>query len=302
MGQIEDLRLFMLIVETGSISKAAGKRNIAKSAVSRRLAMLEARYGTKLIDRVPGHWHITETGRELHQRAIRVIGEMDEIENDFVNAEADLTGPLSISVPYDFGVNFLNNNLIAFKSRYPDIQLTIDFEDRKVDLVRENYDFAIRITSEPIGEISANQIGAVRHCLCASPKYLEDHPEPHSLDDLRQHQLFYFGTARRAIWEFLTDKGQTQSFEFQPFLNSNSGVFLLKATLNGLGICRLPDFIAADALDAGDLVQILPEMAVSEWGIYLVHEEGRRLNRRMRLFAEEMKTVCLPRALSAENA
>ncbi len=293
MGQIEDLRLFMCIVENGSISKAAGKLNIAKSAVSRRLALLEERYGTKLINRTPGRWEITETGQELHQRAIRVIGEMDEIEDDFVNTSADLTGPLSVSVPRDFGVNFLNNALIAFKSRYPDIQLTVDFEDRTVDLVRENYDFAIRITPETQGDNSTTQIGVVRHCMFASPKYLEEHPEPHSLDDLRRHQLFYFGTARRAIWEFQTDMGQSQLFEFQPFINSNSGAFLLEATLNGLGICRLPDFIASDALAAGDLVQVMPNMAVPDWGIYLVHENDRRLNRRMRLFSKEMKRSCL---------
>tara|TARA_R110002094_G_C4917053_1_gene211337 strand:+ start:484 stop:1479 length:996 start_codon:yes stop_codon:yes gene_type:complete len=293
LGQVEDLRLFVLIVESGSISKAADKLNIAKSAVSRRLALLEERYETKLIDRSPGHWDITETGRELHQRAIRLVGEMDEIEEDFVNASADLTGPLSVSVPRDFGINFLDDALIAFKSRYPDIQLTVDFEDRAVDLARENYDFAIRIAPEAEGEFSAIRIGAVHHCLFASPKYLEEHPEPHTLDDLRQHQLFYFGTARRAIWEFMTDKGQLQSFGFQPFLNSNSGVFLLDATLKGLGICRLPDFITSDALAAGDLVQVLSNVAVPEWGIYLVHEDGRRLNRRMRLFSEDIKQACL---------
>lgn len=293
MGQIEDLRLYSLVIESGSISKAAGKLNIAKSAVSRRLALLEERYGAKLIDRVPGVWRVTETGRELHQRAIRVVGEMDEIENDFVNTFADLTGPLSISLPRDFGINFLKDALITFKSHYPEIQLTIDFEDRAVDLARENYDFAIRITVEVENGNSAVRIGTVRHRLYASPKYLEVHSMPRSLGDLRQHQLLYFGTARRAIWDFQTDKGKPQSFEFQPFLNSNSGAFLLESSLKGLGIGRLPDFIAADAMTAGDLVQVLPDASLPEWGIYLVHEDDRRLNRRMRLFAEEMKQACL---------
>lgn len=78
MGRIEDLRLFVLVVESGGISRAAEKANIAKSAVSRRVALLEERYGTKLIDRSPGIWDVTEAGRKLHQRALRVVGEMDE--------------------------------------------------------------------------------------------------------------------------------------------------------------------------------------------------------------------------------
>ncbi len=293
MGQIEDLRLFLLVVENGSISKAAEKMRIAKSAVSRRLGLLEERYGTRLIDRTPGVWDITETGRELLQRAKRVVGDVDEIEDDFVNTSADITGPLTISVPRDLGAAFLNNTLIAFAERYPEIQLTVDFDDRTVDLTRENYDFAIRIAPEAKGGNSGIRIGTVHHGLYASPQYLEAHPEPRTFDDLRTHQLLYFGTARRAVWNFVTDKGRQQSFEFQPFLNSNSGVFLLEAALKGLGIGRLPDFIASGALAAGHIVPVMSSISVPDWSIYLLHAEDRRLNRRMRLFAEEVKQACL---------
>lgn len=294
LGQIEDLRLFVLVVESGGISKAAEKLRIAKSAVSRRLSLLEERYGSRLIDRTPGVWNVTATGRELHQRAMQVVGDVDEIEDDFINASADLTGPLSISVPRDFGVAFLINTLIAFKERHPEIQLTIDFDDRTVDLARENYDFAIRIAPEGKGCNSEVRIGTVQHGLYASQRYLEAHPEPRTIDELRRHQLLNFGTARRAVWDFVTDKGKPQPFEFQPFVNSNSGVFLLEATLKDLGIGRLPDFIASGALAAGHLVPVLSGLNVPDWGIYLVHAEDRRLNRRMRLFAEEMKQTCLP--------
>lgn len=293
MGQIENLRLFVLVVENGSISKAADKLRIAKSAVSRRLALLEDRFGTKLIDRKPGTWAVTDAGREIYQRAVQVVGDVDEIENDFVNTTADLTGPLSVSVPREFGISYLKNALIAFKERYPEIQFTVDFDDRTVDLARENYDFAIRITLEANGYSSDKQIGTVKHGLYASQRYLKGHSEPQTFDDLHRHRLLYFGTARRAVWEFLTDKGKPQSLTFQPFLNSNSGVFLLEATLKGLGIGRLPDFITSDALAAGELVPVLPDLATPKTGIFLVHAEDRRVNRRMRLFAEEISKACL---------
>jgi DNA-binding transcriptional LysR family regulator len=180
-----------------------------------------------------------------------------------------------------------------FIENYPKIQLTIDFEDRTVDLARENYDFAIRITPEIQNKISAIRIGTVHHCLFSSPKYLKTHSEPKTLDELRQHKLLHFGAARRAVWGFHSDKGRPQPFEFQPFLNSNSGVFLLESTIKGLGISLLPDFIASDSVAAKKLVHILPNIEVPEWGIYLIHDDGRRLNRRMRLFAEEMKNACL---------
>ncbi len=293
MGQIEDLRLFVLVVESGSISKAADKLRIAKSAVSRRLSLLEERYGTRLIDRVPGFWKVTETGNELYQRATRVVGDVDEIEDDFVNTSADLTGPLSISVPRDFGIAFLNGVLIAFKTRHPEIQLAVDFDDRTVDLARENYDFTIRITPELEGGVSGARIGTVQHRLFASPAYIQTHSEPRCLEDLHQHPLLHFRTARRAVWDFATDKGKKKSLEFQPFLNSNSGVFLLEATLKSLGIARLPDFVAAQAQAAGHLVPVLTGLTIPDLGIYLVHADDRRLNRRMRLFAEEIKQACL---------
>lgn len=293
MGQIEDLRLFVLVVETGSISKAADKLRIAKSAVSRRLSLLEDRYGTRLIDRVPGVWEVTETGRELYQRATRVVGDVDEIEDDFINTSADLTGPLYVSVPRDFGIAFLNDELIAFKERHPEILLAVDFDDRPVDLARENYDFTIRITPELENGVSGIRIGTVQHRLYASPQYIQTHSNPRCLNELHEHPLLHFRTARRADWEFLTEKGKLQSFEFQPFLNSNSGVFLLDATLKGLGIARLPDFVASNAQAKGQLVQVLPDIPIPDLGIYLVHAEDRRLNRRMRLFSEEIRKACL---------
>ncbi|PZV38762.1 LysR family transcriptional regulator [Mesorhizobium kowhaii] len=288
MGQVEDLRLFVLVVENSSISKAADKLRIAKSAVSRRLNLLEERYGTRLIDRAPGVWALTETGRELFQRAVRIVGDVEEIDGDFANAPRNLAGPLSVSVPREFGLAFLNPTLIAFKQRHPEIKLTIDFDDRKVDLARENYDFAIRIASGKEIDASATKIGRMQHLLVGSSEYLEVNSEPTSLEDLRQHKLLYFGNARRASWDFITENGKPIIFECQPFLNSNSGVFLLEAVRKGMGIGRLPDFVAAGALSTGDLVTVLPDLGVPEWGIFLVHAEDRRLNLRMRLFAEEI--------------
>ncbi len=143
------------------------------------------------------------------------------------------------------------------------------------------------------GEVSGERIGTVQHRLFASPAYIQAHSAPNCLKDLRKHTLLHFRTVRRAVWEFETDKGKPHSFQFQPFLNSNSGVFLLEATLSGLGIARLPDFVASNAQAAGELVPVLPSLTIPDSGIFLVHAENRRLNRRMRLFAEEIKQACL---------
>ena len=266
MGQIEDFRLFVLVVESGSISRAAADLGIAKSAVSRRLARLEERYESRLIDRAPGTWAVTATGLELYQRAARAIGEVDDIDADFMSTSADLSGPLSISVPRDFGLGYLGDALIDFKANYPEITLSIDFDDRVVDLTRENYDFVLRITGKAENDNSASHIGKVDHALYANPTYLERHSTPQSIDDLEGHALLHYGTARRTSWDFTSEKGKPISLEFHPFLNSNSGLFLLDATLRGLGVSRLPDFITREAVCKKNLIRILPEIIIPTWG------------------------------------
>ncbi len=293
MGQIEDLRLFTIIVEQGSISRAADTINIAKSAVSRRLSLLEQRYGARLINREPGNWEITATGHELYQRVSNVVNDVDEIESDFTQATQTLAGPLTVSLPREFGLSFLNPSLMAFKTRHPEIQLMVDFDDHKVDRSRDNCDFAIRITPDVGSDIVAKRIGSSEHKVFASPSYLARKGTPTSLSELKGHDLLQFGSSRRSNWMFKNISGKAQTFEFQPSLNSNSGMFLLEATLTGLGIARLPDFICQPSITAGTVIPILTDLVTPEFGIYLVHSEGRRLNRRMRLFAEEMETACL---------
>ena len=297
MGQLEDLRVYVDIVDSAGIARAAETLGIAKSAVSRRLKLLEDRYGTQLIDRDPGVWNVTDAGQELYQRAVRIVQEFDEVENDFVSSSTAVEGPLTVSVPREYGISFLNASLLDFKKRHPEIRLTVDFDDRRVDLARENIDLAIRITNEPVSTVASTKIGTVRHSLFASAEYLSSHPPLEALCDLHDHQLLYFGSARRAFWEFVSSKGKPDRFEFKPFLNSNSGLFLLSAVRAGMGIARLPDFVAAKAEEADEIIRVLPDTCIADWGIYIVHSEDRRLNRRMRLFADEMRRVCVSQAV-----
>ena len=291
MGQIEDLRLFALVVENRSISKAADKLNIAKSAVSGRLKLLEARFGTNLIDRVPGAWDVTASGLELYQRSVQVIGDVDEIDSDFTQTCQMISGPLNISAPRDFGLTYLSPAILSFSKRYPEIQMTVDFDDRAVDLNRENYDFAIRITAKVEDAVVAQKIGCAQLRLCASPFYLKRKEEPKHLNDLINHRLLHFGTARRSVWKFMNNSGKYEEISFQPALNSNSGEFLMHAVLNNQGVAVLPDFLVDHAIASGKLVSLLPHLSVPDYGIYLVHANERRLNRRMRLFSKEMKAA-----------
>ncbi|MEM7214125.1 MAG: LysR family transcriptional regulator [Pseudomonadota bacterium] len=291
MGQFEDLRTFVSVVDNGGIAKAAEDLNVAKSAVSRRLSQMEDRYGVTLINRKPRLWEITTAGQELYQRASRMVAEVDELDADFQHNAHNLKGPLAISVAREFGLAFLKPALFEFASRYPEIDLMMDFDDRTVDLERENYDMAIRITGSVSSELMSHRLGVSRHGLFASPGYVAKNGQPKSLEELNSHALLHYGAARRAEWTFECARA-TNSISFQPELNSNCGPFLFDAVINGLGIARLPDFISDPALKAGEIVRVLPDLKIADWGIYLVYNANRRLNRRMRALMELLEAKC----------
>ena len=289
MGQMEDLKLYVQVVEQGSISKAASILRIAKSAVSRRISILEERYSSVLIDRTPGKWEITKVGLDLYQRSRALVAEFEEVNEDFTSLHAQISGPLNISIPRDFGLNYLRQKLFEFQGKYPNIKLSIDFDDRFVDLETENYDFAIRITAQADTKYISKRIGAIRRYLCASPEYLSLNGTPQNLEDLQAHSLLHYGNTKRGNWTFQTSDRKEKSIKFSPTISSNSGQFLGEAALNNMGISMLPDFIADKYIDTGQLKTILPQYSLSPYEIYLTHLGSRRLNRRMRAFSSALE-------------
>jgi len=289
MGQMEDLKLYVQVVEQGSISKAASILRIAKSAVSRRISILEERYSSVLIDRTPGKWEITKVGLDLYQRSRALVAEFEEVNEDFTSLHAQISGPLNISIPRDFGLNYLRQKLFEFQGKYPNIKLSIDFDDRFVDLETENYDFAIRITAQADTKYISKRIGAIRRYLCASPEYLSLNGIPQNLEDLQAHSLLHYGSTKRGNWTFQTSDRKEKSIKFSPTISSNSGEFLGEAALNNIGISMLPDFIADKYIDTGQLKTILPQYSLSPYEIYLTHLGSRRLNRRMRAFSSALE-------------
>ena len=289
LGQMEDLKLYVQVVEQGSISKAASILRIAKSAVSRRISILEERYSSVLIDRTPGKWEITKVGLDLYQRSRALVAEFEEVNEDFTSLHAQISGPLNISIPRDFGLNYLRQKLFEFQGKYPNIKLSIDFDDRFVDLETENYDFAIRITAQADTKYISKRIGAIRRYLCASPEYLSLNGTPQNLEDLQAHSLLHYGNTKRGNWTFQTSDRKEKSIKFSPTISSNSGQFLGEAALNNIGISMLPDFIADKYIDTGQLKTILPQYSLSPYEIYLTHLGSRRLNRRMRAFSSALE-------------
>lgn len=291
MGQFEDLKLFVTVVDQGSIAKAAKALRIAKSAVSRRLAQLEGRYDMRLIDRQPGTWRVTDAGKELYQRANPMLAEAEDLDTDFTQTARNLSGPLRVTIAHEFGMTFLKPMLFKFAKDHPEIELAVDFEDRTIDLERDNYDLAIRISSQDPSGPSDVKIGETWHGLFASPDYLSAHGTPDEPRDLQDHALLHYGPNRRAIWAF-TFAGKPFKLEFKPDLNSNTGKFLKDAAVEGMGIIRMPGFVVRQDVEANRLLPVLRGAEFEGFGIHLIHAPNRRLNKRMRAFSQAVQNQC----------
>ncbi len=288
MGDLEDLRAFVHIVELGSIGKAAEQAGIAKSAMSRKLRLLEERMQTELITRTSRQWSLTEAGREYYDRGAGLIDVFDEFEASVRNENMALSGEVRISVPLYFGKVSLTPFLLQFASLHPQVHLNIDLSDRLVDVINEHYDLVIRISDLPDSSLIARKLCETRHIYCASPAYIDNSAPIRQPQDIRSHRIIQFGSAKRPKWSFTTAKGKTTTVSVTASLNSHDGEFLIDAAEHGLGIVRVPDFLAQSSLDSGQLVQVLENYELEPRGIFIVYPSARYLPQQTRALMQYM--------------
>ncbi|GHB32891.1 LysR family transcriptional regulator [Pseudovibrio japonicus] len=292
MGQLEDFRMFALIVEQESISKAADHMGIAKSAVSRRLSLLEDQLGTALIQRTTRQWQITEAGRLLYERTQQVMVDVDDIFADLSAQKHDEHGQIRISIPMQFGLSYLSPVLLKFSDEYPNINLTVDFTDRLVDLIEENYDLAIRISQLKDSSLISRKLADVTHLFYASPDYLKSAPPLNTAEDLKNHKLIQYGPLKRFKWNFIGPKNKEFSVSLSSHMNTNNSEFMLAAAAAGKGVARLPSFFASDYISSGKLVTVLNDLKQEPFGMHALYPGSKHLPRRVRVLLDFLSEHC----------
>ncbi len=178
------MQVFVSVVEAGSISAAAERLDLAKSAVSRRLAELEAHLGVSLITRTTRRLNLTDSGRAYYARCVAILADLDEAESAVSQAHAALKGKLKLALPLSFGLLHLSPLIQAFMTLHPEVRFELDFNDRQIDLMQEGFDLAIRIATLEDSSLIARRLAPIRHVVCASPDYLAKHGTPVAAADL----------------------------------------------------------------------------------------------------------------------
>lgn len=291
---LNDLQTFVRVAETGSFTKVADELGVPKSTISRRVVRLEEGLGLELLHRGARGLHVTEHGAILRDRCAAALREIADVQRAVVDAGDTPRGMLRITAPKDLGTTLLFARLLTeFRVRFPEITLIVDLGTRRVDLVEEGFDVAVRVHSERLPDTSGlmmRQLGSVVGGLFASPEYLQRKGKPRRPTDLSRHDcVCAAGPRGEARWRLQKGNGG-EPFDFEPpaTLLANDYGLVLAALQAGAGIGLLPTFFAQGSVERGDLVQVLPGLRTAEGAVSLVWPATRHLAPRVRAFIDFM--------------
>ena len=293
MYKLNAISVFCKVIETQSFTQAANQQNISVAMASKLVSQLEEHLKTRLLQRTTRKIVPTEAGMLYYQRCQSILLDLSEADSSISNMATSLQGNLLISVPRDFGLLYISPNLPKFIELHPNLHVEIEFEDKRVDLVAEGYDLALRIGYMQDSSLVARKISSSPMHFVASPSYLEARGTPLTPDDLEYHQgLLYKSSLNQVHWQS-TKANQIQRYKIQSKVVSNNGMALLEMTKAGLGISNSPSFFVKDALASGELIEILSEYKQKPLDIYVVYPNRRHLPAKVRAFIEFLASLGL---------
>jgi DNA-binding transcriptional LysR family regulator len=242
MLKLESVAAFVSVAEAGSIAGAARRLGISKSVVSERLTELERVLGTRLIQRTTRKLSLTQDGNAFYGRARQILRDVDSAAAEVAKRRGALTGPLRISAPVSFGNLHLGPALFGLLAKYPGIELTLELDDRFVDVLAEGYDAVIRHGPASDERLIVKRLAASRRVLVASPEYLKRCGKPTSLQELQRHRGIIYTNRGASDWRFRTGR---RLITVNPTiaLRVNNGQLMRDAAVAGLGVALLPTFL-----------------------------------------------------------
>lgn len=290
MDRFAAMQAYVRVVEAGTFTKAADLLNLPKPTVTRLIQTLEAHLQTKLLNRTTRRVTVTADGAAYYDRALRILGEMDELESSMSHAKANPRGRLRIDVAASVGQLLLIPALPDFHVRYPDIQIDLGVSDRPVDLIGENVDCVLRGGEIHDQSLVARRIGEFHLVLAATPAYLKRHGtprHPREIDEGEHKVVNYFSHRTGQPFPFTLTRGaETIEFTGRHVVSVNDSSAMLAAGLAGLGIVRTTTYQARPYFDTGLLVPLLLDWCADTIPIHVVYAPNRHLSTKLRVFVD----------------
>ncbi|CAI0899921.1 LysR family transcriptional regulator [Serratia quinivorans] len=292
---LAEMAVFVQVVESGSFSAAARRLGTSPSAASRSVAKLEQALALQLLHRTTRKLRLSEQGEEVFLRCRSMLDAANSVMAFSGRGAVEPEGLVSVSVPKAVGRFVLHPHIPEFLRRYPKVDVRLRLEDRYMDLIDDRVDLALRITERPSPGLIGRQLMTIEHLLCATPGYLAQHGAPQHPQDLAQHSCIYLGeTPNDARWKFRRE-GKSVTVNVHGRYAANHTGVRLDAVKQHIGIGSLPYFTARQALDSGEVVQVLPEwdfLSSYHGGLWLLYGPNQHLPPKLRVFIDYL-VACL---------
>lgn len=294
---MKGLQQFVAFAETaklGNFAAASRELGVAPSTLAKAVARLEQGLGVKLFNRTTRQVRLTPDGERLYQRCQRVLAEVEELQADAAGTSGIVAGVLKVDAPIVWGMRKLVPMLGRLTREHPGLQLDLRLNDGFADLVRDGIDLAVRVGRLQDSTLVARRIDWQEMVLCASPRYIEEHGTPRRLDDLQRHVAIVFrmpASGRNRPWQFARRDGEMVEMNPPSRMRINDGQGIVVALCEGMGMCQIPEYMVADELAAGRLVELLPGLRPPALPISLVYPSARLVPARVRVAVEMLSTM-----------
>lgn len=283
--ELSDLRIFLRVLDSGSLSSAARTIGLPKSSVSRALNRLEADVGAALLDRSGRRVRMTDAGLALQPHAASLLAAAEEAQASVDSTAGLLRGSLRLNVPFALAAVLLAPMLADFVKRYPELDLVLEVDNRRIDLAAEEVDVALRIGPLPSSELVARHLSSMALWTCASPGYLATRGTPNEPRELMGHRLLS-RINQPARWRYMLPAADAIEITVPPRTVIPDVAAMLPALVYGCGIGRLPDFLAAPAVMDGSLVRLFPDYGADRVDLHALFTNRKTLPAKARIFID----------------
>ena len=286
MQDLNDMMVFLAVIETGSFTLAADRLGIPKANVSRKVSRLEAHLGVTLLERSTRAQHLTEAGKRYLNHCKRIHEELDMAEAAVSELLHSFEGKLKIGASVTIGQQILKPALSTFLHAYPQLDLTLNLVNQRVDLIEEGFDMLIRVGALDDSRLIAKRLGSAKRMLFASEQYLKQCGLPRTPDQLPEYDLLLMNRVNTNNALTLVSGKKQMELKVGPRFVTDDFSILKQSALDGLGIAILPDYMCSDEVRSGKLINVLPEWGAVAVDIYAVYPKHRVKIPKVKAFLE----------------
>lgn len=275
MQDLNDMMVFLAVVETGSFTLAAERLAMPKANVSRKVTKLETTLGVTLLERTTRKQKLTEAGRQYITHCKRIYDEAELAKSVVDNARNSISGSIKLGCSVSIGQEILKPSIASFLAQFPEVSLQLNLTNQRVDFIEGGFDMLIRIGKLEDSSLIAKKLGCATRGLYASPEYIAALATKPSLDNLSQLDWLVMSNSVSAQGITLFNEEQKRAISFDAKLIADDFSVVKQATIDGLGVTALPNYMCQDQLAAGELIKVLPNWKLIPSNMYALYAKNR---------------------------